>query len=81
MIIQVDKLGRIVLKKKLREKYGKQFILIDKGDEIVLKPTHEDPFHGIGDLGKKLEEYSLEELSEMGEEQGKKEAEERLMKK
>ncbi|MBS3081164.1 AbrB family transcriptional regulator [Candidatus Pacearchaeota archaeon] len=78
MIVQVDKLGRIVLKKKLREKYGKQFILIDKGDEIILKPTYEDPFYGIEELGKKLEKYSLKELSEMGEEQAKKEVEEKL---
>lgn len=76
MIIQVDKLGRIVLKKKLREKYGEQFILIDKGDEIILKPFHLD----MSDLSKKLEKYSLKELKDMAEEEAMKEIEEKLKK-
>lgn len=74
MIIQVDKLGRIVLKKILREKYGKQFILIDNEKEIVLRPLHLD----MSDLAEKLEKYSISELKKLAEEEALKEVEEAL---
>ncbi|MEK6895371.1 MAG: hypothetical protein AABX48_02530 [Nanoarchaeota archaeon] len=69
MIVQTDKLGRIVLKKKLRDKYGKQFILIDKENEITLKPLHLD----MSDLSKKIEKYSVSQLKELAEEEAIKE--------
>ena len=36
MIVELDKLGRIVLKKELRDRFGKQFIIFPRKEEIVL---------------------------------------------
>ena len=74
MIIQVDKMGRIVLRKHLREKYGKQFVLLDKGKEIVLRPLHLD----MSDLAEKLEKYSASDFKRMAEEEAMKESGEAL---
>lgn len=68
MIVQVDKLGRIVLKKKFREKYGKTFMVVPKEEEIVLKPIKIDREK----LAEKLEKYSVQELKKMAYEQAKK---------
>jgi bifunctional DNA-binding transcriptional regulator/antitoxin component of YhaV-PrlF toxin-antitoxin module len=70
MRVVVDDLGRIVLKKKLREKYGKQFILIDRDEEIVLRPIKPD----MGDLDEKLKKYSISKLRKLAEEEAMKEA-------
>ncbi len=74
MIVQLDDLGRIVLKKKLREKYGKLFILLDKDKEIILKPLHLD----MSDLSEKLKKYSLKELKKIAEDEALKEVEKSL---
>lgn len=39
--------GRIYLPKQLREKYGEQFELVDRGDRIVLIPVDEDPLEAL----------------------------------
>jgi len=78
MITQVDKLGRIVLKKKIREKYGRQFIVVASDEGILLKPTSKDPFKDIDKISDKLKKYSLKELSKMGEEEAEKEVERKL---
>ena len=70
MIVKVDSLGRIVIRRKLRDKYGDKFILVDRQNEIVLKPFEKD----MSDLGEKLEKYSLAQLKKIAEEEGEKEA-------
>lgn len=70
MIVNVDKLGRIVLKKKLRERYGEKFIIVDRKGEIVLKPLQKN----MDDLAEKLEKYSLTKLKRMAEREAGKEA-------
>ncbi len=77
MITQVDKLGRIVLKKKLREKYGDRFIVIPGDGEIVLRSIRIDR----DKLAEKLDRYSLSRLKEMAYEQAMDDVEERLLKK
>lgn len=76
MIIELDKLGRIVLKKCIREKYGKTFIVVPKEDEIILKPLKIDKEK----LAEKLEEYSISKLKDMAYKQAIKDVEKRLLK-
>lgn len=39
--------GRIYLPKRLREKYGARFELIDRGDRLVLVPVAENPLEAL----------------------------------
>jgi bifunctional DNA-binding transcriptional regulator/antitoxin component of YhaV-PrlF toxin-antitoxin module len=39
--------GRIYLPKRLREKFGERFELIDRGDRLVLIPVDDDPLAGL----------------------------------
>lgn len=39
--------GRIYLPKRLREKYGDRFELVDRGDRLVLIPIDEDPLEAL----------------------------------
>ena len=39
--------GRIYLPKHLREKFGSQFELVDRGDRLVLVPVAEDPLAAL----------------------------------
>ncbi len=77
MKVIVDDLGRILLRKKLREKYGREFILFDKQGEIVLHPLKID----ITDLSEKLEKFSISELKEIAEKEAIKEIGEKIKRK
>ena len=52
--------GRIYLPKELREKYGDQFRLVERGDQLVLLPVSEDPLAALrtefADVDKSVEE-------------------------
>lgn len=74
MIVELDKLGRIVLRKKIRERYGEQFIVVPRKDEIALKPLTLE----MDDLAEKLDEYSVLDLKKIAEEEALKEAEKSL---
>lgn len=39
--------GRIYLPKRLRQKYGERFELVDRGDRLVLIPIDEDPLEAL----------------------------------
>lgn len=39
--------GRIYLPKRLREKYGHRFELVDRGDRLVLIPVDADPLAAL----------------------------------
>jgi bifunctional DNA-binding transcriptional regulator/antitoxin component of YhaV-PrlF toxin-antitoxin module len=41
--------GRIYLPKELREKYGDQFRLVERGDQLVLLPVADDPLGALRD--------------------------------
>lgn len=77
MIIELDKLGRIALKKALREKYGKKFIVVPNEEEIILKPIKIDKER----LAEKLEKYSILKLKTIAYKQAIKDVEKRLLKK
>jgi len=65
--------GRIYLPKKLREEFGDEFELIDRGDRLVLVPVPDDPLGALRDEAGKSEK-SARELSESGLKQALEEA-------
>jgi bifunctional DNA-binding transcriptional regulator/antitoxin component of YhaV-PrlF toxin-antitoxin module len=52
--------GRIYLPKELREKYGDQFRLVERGEQLVLLPVSEDPLAALreefADVDKSVED-------------------------
>lgn len=55
--------GRIYLPKRLREKYGERFELVDRGDRLVLIPIDEDPLEGLREEARGTEK-SIDELKD-----------------
>ena len=78
----IDRFGRIVLPKKLRDEYnlepGSQIQIEESGQEIILKPIHGEPnlrlkdgvlvYTGtpLGDLNKALAKHRDERLRSFG---------------
>ena len=65
--------GRIYLPKELREEFGDEFELIDRGDRLVLVPVPDDPLAALREEAKKSEK-SARELKESALEEGLEEA-------
>ena len=77
----IDRFGRIVLPKKLRDDFnlepGSQIYIEESGQEIILKPIHGEPnlrlkegvlvFSGVplGDLGNALAKHREERLKSL----------------
>lgn len=57
--------GRIYLPKELREKYGDQFRLVERGDQLVLLPVSEDPLAALREEFANVDK-SVRELREDG---------------
>ena len=55
--------GRIYLPKRLREKYGHRFELVDRGDRLVLIPLDEDPLAALREEARGTEK-TVAELKE-----------------
>jgi bifunctional DNA-binding transcriptional regulator/antitoxin component of YhaV-PrlF toxin-antitoxin module len=55
--------GRIYLPKRLREKYGERFELVDRGDRLVLIPIDADPLEALREEVKSTKN-SVAELKE-----------------
>jgi bifunctional DNA-binding transcriptional regulator/antitoxin component of YhaV-PrlF toxin-antitoxin module len=55
--------GRIYLPRHLREKFGDQFELVDRGDRLVLVPVAENPLVALRDEFQDVDE-SAEELKQ-----------------
>ena len=55
--------GRIYLQKSLREEFGDEFELIDRGDRLVLVPIPEDPLEALREEARKSDK-SAEQLTE-----------------
>ena len=65
--------GRIYLPKKLREEFGDEFELIDRGDRLVLVPVPDDPLSVLREEAEKSEK-SARVLKESGLKQALEEA-------
>ena len=59
--------GRIYLPKRLREKFGNRFHLVDRGDRIVLIPIADDPLESLREQFRSVD-ASVEELRSAGRE-------------
>lgn len=59
--------GRIYLPKRLREKFGNRFHLVDRGDRIVLIPIADDPLESLREQFRTVD-ASAEELRAAGRE-------------
>ena len=55
--------GRIYLPKRLREKFGDHFELVDRGDRLVLIPIDEDPLDALREEFRDVD-ASTEELKQ-----------------
>ncbi len=55
--------GRVYLSKDVRERYGEEFELVDRGDAIVLVPVPEDPLAALKEEASKSE-GSVEDLAD-----------------
>ncbi|MFC7047240.1 AbrB/MazE/SpoVT family DNA-binding domain-containing protein [Halobacteriaceae archaeon GCM10025711] len=66
--------GRIYLPKRLREKFGNHFELVDRGDRIVLIPVADDPLTALreefADVDASVEELKERALEEALDEAG-----------
>lgn len=67
--------GRIYLPKELRDDFGDEFELIDRGDRLVLVPVPEDPLAALRDEAEESEksarEFKESALEEALEEAGR----------
>lgn len=64
LITQCDNRGRIYLGKKVREKYGERFILLEDKGKLILVPVSKEPLKDLRELGKQLPDKSLKALRE-----------------
>lgn len=55
--------GRIYIPKSVREEFGEEFELIDRGDRLVLVPVPDDPLEALREEARKSDK-SAEELKE-----------------
>lgn len=53
--------GRVYIPKKMREKFGERFHIVDRGDKIVLVPVSDNPLEALRDEFKDVDK-SVEEL-------------------
>jgi bifunctional DNA-binding transcriptional regulator/antitoxin component of YhaV-PrlF toxin-antitoxin module len=65
--------GRIYLPKGLREKFGEEFELIDRGDRLVLVPIPDDPLEALREEARETDK-SVEELKQSALEEALEEA-------
>ena len=50
----LDKKGRLMIEKRLRERYGSEFEVVAVRDEIVLMPVPKNPLMALREEGRKL---------------------------
>jgi AbrB family looped-hinge helix DNA binding protein len=65
--------GRIYIPKSVREEFGDEFELIDRGDRLVLVPVPDDPLEALREEARKSDK-SAEELKESALEEALEEA-------
>lgn len=79
----MDERGRINIGKKISEKYGVSFYLVQLQDEIVLIPRPKDPLKELRKWGQKasLGKITSTEIGELAEEEFFKELDEKRKRK
>ena len=57
-----DEEGPIQLGPDVRQRYGEKFLVVERPDELILRPVPKDPVKDIEEWGKPLQHLSLEEI-------------------
>lgn len=76
----MDDRGRITLGKKIGERYGREFVVVETEKDIVLVPIAQDPVKELQKIGKEagIDKYSIKELRAMAMEEAEKEIQQKL---
>jgi bifunctional DNA-binding transcriptional regulator/antitoxin component of YhaV-PrlF toxin-antitoxin module len=61
-IAKADEKRRIVLPKEYVEEYGRDYIIIKVGKELIIKPLPKDPLATLIEEGKKLKGISWQQF-------------------
>ena len=70
-LTKCDAKGRLYLRESIRERYGRQFIVVPAPGELLLIPVPDDPVADLRDLGKKLRGFSLTKLKTLIKEEAR----------
>jgi bifunctional DNA-binding transcriptional regulator/antitoxin component of YhaV-PrlF toxin-antitoxin module len=71
MSTKTDEQGRLYLPKRLREKYGEKYHIVEYEDRIELIPVAEDPLTAVREAAGDLRDASVEEIRDDIEEEAK----------
>jgi hypothetical protein len=61
-LTRCDSKGRVYLKEEIRAKYGREFLMLQALEEIILLPVPENPMKDLEELGKMIPIKSLHEI-------------------
>lgn len=62
---EADDRGRIVIPRKIREKYGDRYRIVELDDRVELIPLKEDPIEGLRDaVGDAFDGKSIAEIKQ-----------------
>ncbi len=75
--IETDSRGRATIPKRIRERYGTRYRLVELRDCVKLVPIPDDPVASLKDAaGDDLRDASMQELVDAAEEEGRRQVEE-----
>ena len=64
-VAEADDRGRIVIPRKIREKYGDRYRIVELDDRVELIPLKEDPIEGLRDaVGDAFDRKSIAEIKQ-----------------
>lgn len=79
MATKTDERGRLYLSKRLRERYGEKFHVVEYADRIELVPVDDDPLEGVREaVGDAFEGKSVAQLRQEAREQAIEDASEHV---
>lgn len=71
MSTETDGHGRLYLPKRLREKYGEKYHIVEYEDRIELVPVADDPLAAVREAAGDLRNVPIEEIRDDVEEEAK----------
>jgi len=77
--IQTDSRGRVTIPKRIRERFGERYRLVELDDGVKLVPIPDDPIASLrGAASDEFKSASIDELREAAIEEGREQAEENV---
>lgn len=75
MTVEADDRGRIYLQKRLRERFGERFHVLEYADRLELVPIADDPLAAARDAAAgAFDDVSIEEVRETAEQRARRQA-------